>query len=325
MYRLSNSSPSLPLLSTHLLRALFVNLGDDALAFLVGVWLTAAGEGAQDAQDGAVHIQYAALRHACAFLEAHVATQRTVDFQTVLPAMLVMLQSADAGVRDAALRCIAVVTKLPFSKEVEAVYAFDTIYGADTGEFVSCVFVGVTGDARLKPNWVAAKLQYLDWADFQKYMRAVGESRDHLVHDPEYVRTFHREHLAPSKGESKKNAGYVRNPVMYVCNVLELTTRRYKQRVLCYLLSHVNGCALLHVKAALLRSVDSVSNAAKAPALLPTVEGLFGAQSVDAELAALAVGAFDATAAPDLNDVDKPVWGVYEQAVVTALKEGESQ
>ncbi|KAI0742763.1 hypothetical protein C8Q80DRAFT_1221194 [Daedaleopsis nitida] len=274
--RLSNSSASLPLLSTHLLRTLFVNIGDDALAFLVGVWLTTMAQGEQDSS---VHIQYAALRHACAFLEAHVATQRTIDFQTALPAMLVMLQSADAGVRDAALRCIAVVTKLTFSKEAEAVYAVDTIYGADT-----------------------AKLRYLDWADFQKYMKAIGEGRDHLVHDPEYVQTFHREHLAPSKGESKKTAGY-------------------KQRVLCYLLSHVNSCALLHVKTALLRSVDTVSNAAKAQALMPTIEALLGEQSVDGQLAALVASAFDASAAADLNDVDKPVWGVYEKVLVTTLKE----
>ncbi len=124
VYRLSNSSASLHLLSTHLLRTLFMNLGDDALAFLAGVWLTADED----------HIQYAALRHAGAFLEAHVATKRTVDFQTVLPAMLVMLQSADAGVRDGAVRCIAVVVKLSYSETAEAVYAFDEIYGSDSGE-----------------------------------------------------------------------------------------------------------------------------------------------------------------------------------------------
>lgn len=134
VYCLSNSSASLPLLSTHLLRLLFVNLGDDALAFLAGVWLTVS-----ESDESAVHIQYAALRHACAFLEAHVATQRTVDFQTVLPALLVMLQSADASVREAAIRCLAVVIKLSFSNEAEGVYAFDAIYGKRSGE---CFYTG---------------------------------------------------------------------------------------------------------------------------------------------------------------------------------------
>ena len=81
-----------------------------------------------------MHIQYAALRHAGAFLEAHVVTQRTFDFQTVLPAMLVMLQHADASVREAAIRCIAVAVKLSHSQEAEAVYAFDAIYGGDSCE-----------------------------------------------------------------------------------------------------------------------------------------------------------------------------------------------
>ena len=133
VYRLSNSSASLPLLSTHLLRTLFINLGDDALAFLAGVWLTASEPADDHKPEAEAPIQYAALRHAGAFLEAHVATRRTVDFQTVLPAMLVALQSRDASVREAAVRCIAVVVKLSFSSEAEGVYAFDAIYGADSG------------------------------------------------------------------------------------------------------------------------------------------------------------------------------------------------
>lgn len=130
VYRLSNSSAHLALLSTHLLCMLFGNLGDDALAFLTGVWLN-AGSGSQDEQ---YHIEYAALKHAAAFLEAHVVAQRTIDFQTVFPAMLVMLQSTDASVREAVARCIAVVVRIAGVKEAEAVYAFDAIYGADSSE-----------------------------------------------------------------------------------------------------------------------------------------------------------------------------------------------
>ena len=52
-----------------------------------------------------------------------------------------------------------------------------------------------------------AALQYLDWADFQKYMKAIAENRDNLVHDPEYLQAFHHEHLGTSKADSKKTAG----------------------------------------------------------------------------------------------------------------------
>lgn len=141
IYRLSNTSPSLPLLSTHLLRILFIDLGDDVLAFLAGVWLTA-----HEIEESSVHVQYAALRHACAFLEAHVAAKCSIDFQTVLPAMLVMLQSPDATVRDATLRCIAVVTKLSFEADAQAVYAFDTIYGPGSGQCGLCNQQMLVGD-----------------------------------------------------------------------------------------------------------------------------------------------------------------------------------
>ena len=178
MYTISNSDVTLPLLSTHLLRLLFINLGDDALVFLAGLWLSPAS---------GTHIQYAALRHACAFLEAHEATRFALDFQTVLPALLVALQSADEGVRIAAVRCLAVVARLAAANAADRVYAFDAVYGVEGSK----------------------KLQYLDLADFQKYAKALAEVRDSLTHDPEYVQAFHREHLAPTKGESKKISGWV--------------------------------------------------------------------------------------------------------------------
>ena len=52
-----------------------------------------------------------------------------------------------------------------------------------------------------------AALEYLDWADFQKYVKAITENRDNLVHDSKYLQAFHHDHLGPTKGESKKNAG----------------------------------------------------------------------------------------------------------------------
>ncbi|PIL25975.1 hypothetical protein GSI_11729 [Ganoderma sinense ZZ0214-1] len=285
VYHLSNSSPSLPLLSTHLLRTLFINLGDEALSFLAGIWLTASAE-SQDGE-GKAHIEYAALRHAGAFLEAHVQAKRTLDFQTALPAMLVALQSADAGVREAAVRCIAVVVKLSFASEAEGVYAFDAIYGAES-----------------------AALQYLDWADFQKYMKAIADNRDNLIHDPAYLQAFHRDHLGLTKGDSKKTAGY-------------------KQHILCYLLSHVNCCPLLNFKVALLKSVDSVSNEVKAQVLTPTIERLLAAEQdcqnaskrrMLQDLATFAVSSFDALSAGDLNDAGKPIWDVYLKILTTTLK-----
>ncbi|KAI1789700.1 hypothetical protein LXA43DRAFT_1019967 [Ganoderma leucocontextum] len=234
VYHLSNSSASLPLLSTHLLRTLFINLGDDGLSFLAGIWLSTSAD--SQGGEGEAHIQYAALRHACAFLEAHVVAKRTVDFQTVLPAMLTALQIADASVREAAVRCIAVVVKLSFASEAEGVYAFDAFYGADSG---------------------ALSLVYM-----------------------QTVRTY-----------------------------LE-----YKQRILCYLLSHVNCCPLLNFKVALLKSVDSVSNEAKAQDA--------SKRHKLQDLATFAVSSFDALSAGDMNDTEKPTWDVYLKVLTATLKHG---
>ncbi|KAI0632952.1 hypothetical protein C8Q77DRAFT_1120632 [Trametes polyzona] len=291
VYRLSNSSAHLALLSTHLLCMLFGNLGDDALAFLAGVWLNAGSISESDSTDEHTQVQYAALRHAAAFLEAHVVADRTVDFQTVFPAMLVMLQSPDESVRGAVALCIAVVVRICGAKEAESVYAFDAIYGADSD-----------------------KLQYLDWADFTKYAQVVGEARASLERDPNYLQAFHQKMLTHSKADHKK-------------------TSSYKQRVLCYLLSHVNSCPLPGVKASLLRSLDNVTNEVKAQVLMPTIESLVSEQGIrDAanskayqELAAYAASAFDATAAPDLNDPAKDAYAVYEKVLLTSLRDAHWQ
>ncbi|KAH9920883.1 armadillo-type protein [Epithele typhae] len=278
VYALSNSSASLPLLSTFLLRKLFINLGDDALAFLAGTWLLPLTES---------HVQYAALRHACAFLEAHVVTCRTLDFQTIIPALLVALQSRNAAVRDAAARCLSVVSKLATAPAAENVYAYDAIYGPRS-----------------------AQLQYLDWTDVQKYLVALAEIRDPIVHDAEYLQAFHHEHLAQRKGDPKKLAGY-------------------KERILCYLLAHVNGCSLRSVKVALLNLVNGVSSPAKAQVLAPTIDDVFGHEFTTLEesrnLLSLVVSVFDVSSAANLNDSDKSLWGVYERLLTMVIKSDKWQ
>lgn len=181
VYTLSNSSAKLPVLSVNLLRALFVNLGEDSLGFLVGIWLrpplTVKGS------DGD-HLRTAALLHATTFLEAHCATEHWLDFQTVLPALLVALQNSDRRVREAAVSCVHTLVSL-VEKEPSAIYAYDAIYGPTSNV-----------------------LQYAEWADLGKYVAALGAVMEHVTHDPVYVREFHKEHLSAAKGDAKKVAMY---------------------------------------------------------------------------------------------------------------------
>lgn len=126
VYALANSSASLPLLSTNILRALFITLADDALVFLAGVWLSGASDG-----DALAH---AALCHAVAFFAAHSSAAHPVDFQTVHPALLVALQSKSHHIREAAAECVALMARMAAAKKAEGVYMIDLVYGASSGE-----------------------------------------------------------------------------------------------------------------------------------------------------------------------------------------------
>lgn len=113
-----------------LLRALFVKLKDDCLAFLSACWSTSVG--ADDETLGT-----AALRHAAAFLEAHLSEGDGVDFQTILPSILVALQSSDRQRRQLACECISLLLKLAKTQKFVKVYAFDVIYGDNGGKCIA--------------------------------------------------------------------------------------------------------------------------------------------------------------------------------------------
>jgi U3 small nucleolar RNA-associated protein 10 len=111
-----------------LLQTLFVHLKDDALTFLAGIWINYIPENNEENV-----LPTMALRHAEAFLEAHVTEDDGTDFQTVFPAFLVALQSRDVDVRQAALACISCLRRLA-DHRFTAVYKFDIIYGQNESE-----------------------------------------------------------------------------------------------------------------------------------------------------------------------------------------------
>lgn len=106
-----------------LLQTLFINLKDDALAFLAGIWINRAQENSEEDL-----LSVVALRHAAAFLEAHFAEDDGTDFQTIFPAFLVALQSQDMHIRRAASDCMSCLCRLA-DRRFLTVYRFDTIYG----------------------------------------------------------------------------------------------------------------------------------------------------------------------------------------------------
>ncbi|TFK48252.1 hypothetical protein OE88DRAFT_1664727 [Heliocybe sulcata] len=280
VYNLANSASTLPVLTSSILRALFINLGDDSLAFLAGIW-TSCAEG--DENPDARRVREAALLHSAAFLAAHDGTEKAVDFQTILPCLLVALQDTETAVRRAAVECISVIKSLSEAKEASSIYGYETIYGPSSSE-----------------------LQFVDWQDFKKYTASLASHQAHLVNDPEYAIGLHVTILEPSKVDPKKEAGY-------------------KQRLLCYILSHVNACTILSVRLGLLRMVEGVRHPAKGKMLLGLIRDVVSEQPVRElqvtyghrlqEYCMLLLQSFDVSLATEFNNAASVVWPVYLSSV----------
>ncbi|KAF8889071.1 hypothetical protein BD779DRAFT_1714897 [Infundibulicybe gibba] len=168
LYMLANS-PATPLaLASYMNKILFTRLGS-------GLWVQR--ESAGSSGDFAT----TALSHAMAFLKAHTGDQAGVDFQTILPALLVAVHESSPAVQETA--------KVQFS----TVYSFDAIYGDSGGQ-----------------------LQYLDQEDFRRYLNALTGFETHIVHDGNYLSIFHHEHLSISKTDSKRGSEYKRRILCYL-------------------------------------------------------------------------------------------------------------
>ena len=75
-----------------------------------------------------------------------------MDFQTILPSLVVALTDTDNSVRQASAHCISALESVCKSSSANGVYAFDTIYGSKSD--------GV---------------QYLDWTDMKKLVAQLSE------------------------------------------------------------------------------------------------------------------------------------------------------
>ncbi|KAF9451337.1 hypothetical protein P691DRAFT_663457 [Macrolepiota fuliginosa MF-IS2] len=200
IYTLVNRSSSLPVLVSCLLSTFFLNLKSDALVFLAGVWTSPAVTDDNSLQE-------IALRHAAAFLEAHVLEDDGMDFQTIVPALLVALQNPTTSVRKSAVECLNRIRLISEGK-LKSVYKFDAVYG----------------DAQ-------DTLQYLEQDDLKRYLAHLVAHQQHFVQDQTYLRVAHAEHLKSVKGDRKKDTEY-KNSVLYYLlshvNATDLESTRIK-------------------------------------------------------------------------------------------------
>lgn len=124
IYHLANVSATLPVLASTLIQALFINFKEDALTFLAGIWSTSNAEVLKESRS-------VSLLHAAAFLEAHILEDDGIDFQAILPPLLVALQDPD--ICQGALECISRIRILS-DRKLSSVYQFDAVYGHNDRE-----------------------------------------------------------------------------------------------------------------------------------------------------------------------------------------------
>ncbi|KIO18491.1 hypothetical protein M407DRAFT_31862 [Tulasnella calospora MUT 4182] len=173
VYALANSCSSLHSLPTNLLRALFLGLQDEALLFLAGVWT----EDLSITSLGQEHLRRVALSHAAAFLKAQASAEGSdfVDFQVVVPALLVALGLSDKKSRQPAVECLKHLVGMQREQRA-SLYAVESIYGERSSE-----------------------VQILSTADCNKYLKALTEKGDSFAADAEYLPVFHREYFSLPK------------------------------------------------------------------------------------------------------------------------------
>lgn len=114
-----------------LLRSLLTQLGEEALLFLSSVWTSSTSP---------APLRTSALKHALAFIRAYATLPTTpaaqgqpVDFQVILPQILIALQDSDKDVRRVA---VDVLRSVEGGEGMGDVYALDTVYGDQSGKLV---------------------------------------------------------------------------------------------------------------------------------------------------------------------------------------------
>ncbi|KAJ6578862.1 hypothetical protein DFH09DRAFT_980162 [Mycena vulgaris] len=268
VYKLANSSAVVPVLSVGLLRELFINLKDDALSFLAGLWATSLDSAADTS------LCIVALRHAAAFLEAHREEADGVDFQTILPSLIICLQSNDSETRAAALDCISLQRSLA-EQRFSAVYAFDAIYGERESQ-----------------------LQYLSQGDLKKYLDAVMDHREHISLDPAYVKIFHLQHLGRSNTDKKKDSEYKHHILCYLLSHIDVLTLTSARIALLRSIADVSDKSKTEVLLPVLVALSQD-------------DGIVPPDSPAEQFASLVVASFDLSASTALNDPKGPLWGVF--------------
>ncbi|GAA5867626.1 hypothetical protein JCM8547_001319 [Rhodosporidiobolus lusitaniae] len=258
----SGSSPAATSLSTQLLEALFSKLvTEDAVAFLAALFTTSSTV--------SLDLRLAALKDTAVFVEVLSAVTaapkgKLVDWQVVVPSLVVALADEEKKVRVEALRVLEQVRKsmqgvVTEGKKVGSVYGREAFYGKEA----------------------SGNVKYLEAADVVAYLDKLLASSTELTLSPTHLATLHSSLLDASSSSASpaKDSKKRKNLPLSV-------------KVATYLVSHVQAWgASLPARVAVLTALEGVKDKDQAAAQVALLsEAVFAPSSspsatVDLELA----------------------------------------
>ncbi|PWN45726.1 hypothetical protein IE81DRAFT_363957 [Ceraceosorus guamensis] len=288
-YTVANSKAA-PALGREMLAALFVRLKDSTLSFLASVWCSTI---TRPNTDVPLSTRSLALRHAHAFLQAFQAAPggqagRQVDFQVILPALLLALNDVDTSIRHAALSCIETVGKVASTAADSGnaeIFAFDRLYGRNN----------------------SSGLKYLQTKDAAQLCSDLAMSAQSFRHDAQYLPAWLSERLAIKREDSKHDSGY-------------------KRSVLSFLLSHVACWPSNGARTALLDALRGVPDASKLLIAVPLLRSLMQSLTPKAaygsfieRYAQLLLSTFDGSSKSSIDRNVEGSWSVFKEAITSSV------
>ncbi|KAF9103403.1 HEAT repeat-containing protein 1 [Mortierella sp. AM989] len=268
-----------------MIEKLFENhLMSDSIEFLCNLWT--------DSSASAL-VQLRSLQIASANLQAFATQTKedAIDFQVVIPTLLIALANPAKAMRDTAVECL---------KSIAALYPNVKITGKKgksmaTDIFKFDSFYGKTSD----------QLEFLMPEQVSSFLAELLKSREEFVTDGGYLAKYLAEHLNHATSEPKAVASA-------------------KDSVISFILSHILAFTRASSRVELLQLLDSVNSPTKLKMLLPVIESLvhstFVGQSssddVNTDFAHLLVRCFS----PETSSLLESKSGKYRNAFLQLLK-----
>ncbi|KZO97606.1 hypothetical protein CALVIDRAFT_536183 [Calocera viscosa TUFC12733] len=281
VYRLLNQEGLASPTRTQCLKGLFAALRDDSLLLLGGIWADLASS---------PETRASALSHGRAILHAH-GSGDFIDFQAIVPSLLVALSDASAIVRAAAIQSLKALGELySTGKKPKAIFALDFLYGDES-----------------------LQVQYLERNDASQYIQLLLEHDDELLLDGSVLPGIHTRALVREKGEGKKASAFKEKALYFLLSHAAAWRSRHGRITLLQSLLDIHSAIKTELLLPLLRQTVA--------AVREHQEGHLGlAQPLSASVAACLVKIFDDTAISSLNDTDDNSFGVVKACIMVSLE-----